>query len=157
MFDETTKQLTRAFPFVGLCFCHTMPLLYCIFASLSVRRITAQWINPDGTLAPTVIAYDIRNNRIFFVGDVNAYNVVVPYYPVSPVVSPVAFFSLVSRSKIKGRRRPFTSNQFDQLMIQQIINLCRYPDCSIVIVMDIVLISAYVVKNSILASKLEAP
>lgn len=34
----------------------------------------AQYVNPDGTTPVTVLAYDIRENRIFFTGDLNEYN-----------------------------------------------------------------------------------
>ncbi|KDR80727.1 hypothetical protein GALMADRAFT_135847 [Galerina marginata CBS 339.88] len=37
-------------------------------------KLTAQWINVDGSKPPTIIAYDIRENSIFFVGDITAYN-----------------------------------------------------------------------------------
>ncbi|RDB20819.1 hypothetical protein Hypma_012022 [Hypsizygus marmoreus] len=38
------------------------------------KEITGQWINPDKSSPATVIAYDIRANKIFFVGNIDAYN-----------------------------------------------------------------------------------
>ncbi|KAF9563125.1 hypothetical protein CPC08DRAFT_749144 [Agrocybe pediades] len=38
------------------------------------HKLTAQWINADGSKPPTVLAYDIRENEIFFVGDLAVYN-----------------------------------------------------------------------------------
>lgn len=38
------------------------------------KEITAQFINPDGSKPPTIFAYNIRNNQIFFVGDLGAWN-----------------------------------------------------------------------------------
>ncbi|KAF8966312.1 hypothetical protein BDZ97DRAFT_1808936 [Flammula alnicola] len=38
------------------------------------RQLKAQWINNDGSQPPTVIAYDVHANSIFFVGDIEAYN-----------------------------------------------------------------------------------
>jgi hypothetical protein len=40
----------------------------------STHQLTAQWINKDGSKPPTVLAYDIRQNSLFFVSDINAYN-----------------------------------------------------------------------------------
>jgi len=40
----------------------------------STKELIPQWINPDGSKAPTFIAYDSRENNVFFVGDINAYN-----------------------------------------------------------------------------------
>jgi len=37
-------------------------------------KLTAHWINDDGSKPHTTIAYDIRENSIFFVGDIAAYN-----------------------------------------------------------------------------------
>ncbi|KAF9223994.1 hypothetical protein BS17DRAFT_704198, partial [Gyrodon lividus] len=49
---------------------------------------TSHYINPDGSSANTTIVYDIVNNSIFFVGDVDAYNkaLIDPDYMVAPVV-----------------------------------------------------------------------
>jgi len=37
-------------------------------------KLTAQWINDDDSKPPTTLAYDIRENSLFFVGDIDAYN-----------------------------------------------------------------------------------
>ncbi|KAK2463522.1 hypothetical protein APHAL10511_004273 [Amanita phalloides] len=37
-------------------------------------ELTAQYINPDGSKPSTIVVYDIRENSLFFVGDVAAYN-----------------------------------------------------------------------------------
>jgi len=37
-------------------------------------ELTARYVNPDGSRPSVVIAYDIRENSIFFVGDIAAYN-----------------------------------------------------------------------------------
>ncbi|KAG6813167.1 hypothetical protein H0H92_013574 [Tricholoma furcatifolium] len=39
-------------------------------------QLTAQYINPDGSLPSTVLAYDDQANNIFFVGDIDAYNAI---------------------------------------------------------------------------------
>ncbi|KXN87410.1 hypothetical protein AN958_08841 [Leucoagaricus sp. SymC.cos] len=41
----------------------------------STKELTPQWINPDGSRPNTVIAYDIRANELFFVGDISQWNV----------------------------------------------------------------------------------
>lgn len=38
------------------------------------NELMAQYVNPDGSKPSTVIAYDIRENVLFFVGDIDAYN-----------------------------------------------------------------------------------
>jgi len=38
------------------------------------NEMTVQYVNPDGSLPNTVIAYDDRENELFFVGDLDAYN-----------------------------------------------------------------------------------
>ncbi|KAH9479371.1 hypothetical protein JR316_0007961 [Psilocybe cubensis] len=38
------------------------------------HELHAQWINEDGSRPPTILAYDIRENQLFFVGDIAAYN-----------------------------------------------------------------------------------
>ncbi|KIM44723.1 hypothetical protein M413DRAFT_442677 [Hebeloma cylindrosporum] len=40
----------------------------------TTHQLKAQWINNDGSKPPTVLAYDIRANSLFFVGDINAWN-----------------------------------------------------------------------------------
>ncbi|KAF9530431.1 hypothetical protein CPB83DRAFT_850908 [Crepidotus variabilis] len=40
----------------------------------STKQLTAQFINEDGSTPPTVFAYDIRNNNLFFTGDIAEYN-----------------------------------------------------------------------------------
>ncbi|EGN96788.1 hypothetical protein SERLA73DRAFT_184947 [Serpula lacrymans var. lacrymans S7.3] len=40
----------------------------------NTREIKAQYVNTDGTYPRTLIFYDIRENSIFFGGDINAYN-----------------------------------------------------------------------------------
>ncbi|PFH51772.1 hypothetical protein AMATHDRAFT_58239 [Amanita thiersii Skay4041] len=37
-------------------------------------ELKAQWVNPDHSKPPTILAYDIRNNVLFFTGDIDAYN-----------------------------------------------------------------------------------
>jgi len=37
-------------------------------------ELTVQYVNPDGSKPDTIIAYDIRENVLFFVGDLDAYN-----------------------------------------------------------------------------------
>ncbi|KAL4264893.1 Glycoside hydrolase family 131 protein [Pleurotus pulmonarius] len=44
------------------------------FFDPETKEITAQFINPDGSKPPTIFAYNIRNNQIFFVGDLDAWN-----------------------------------------------------------------------------------
>ncbi|KAH0582684.1 hypothetical protein J132_06454 [Termitomyces sp. J132] len=39
------------------------------------NRLTAQYINPDGSSPATVLAYDSHANTLFFVGDIDDYNV----------------------------------------------------------------------------------
>ncbi|KIK98191.1 hypothetical protein PAXRUDRAFT_31354 [Paxillus rubicundulus Ve08.2h10] len=53
----------------------------------NTKQLKAHYINPDGSSANTAIVYNIWNNSIFFVGDVDAYNKAVtdPDYLVSPV------------------------------------------------------------------------
>lgn len=46
----------------------------------------AQWINSDGSKPATYVAYDIKYNKIFLSGDVDAYNLVFNYKPASVVV-----------------------------------------------------------------------
>ncbi|KAF9454331.1 hypothetical protein P691DRAFT_809886 [Macrolepiota fuliginosa MF-IS2] len=41
----------------------------------STKELSPQWINPDGSKPSTVIAYDIRANDLFFVGDISQWNV----------------------------------------------------------------------------------
>jgi len=38
------------------------------------KELKAQYVNPDGSQPSTIIAYDIRANELFFVGDIDAYN-----------------------------------------------------------------------------------
>ncbi|KIJ20895.1 hypothetical protein PAXINDRAFT_165723 [Paxillus involutus ATCC 200175] len=54
---------------------------------LTTKQLKAYYINPDGSSADTTIAYNIWNNSIFFVGDIDAYNKAVtdPDYLVSSV------------------------------------------------------------------------
>ncbi|KAF9647195.1 hypothetical protein BDM02DRAFT_3117446 [Thelephora ganbajun] len=49
------------------------------------KKLTPQWINTDGSRPATYIAYDIKYNKIFLSGDVNAYNAVFNWKPASPV------------------------------------------------------------------------
>jgi hypothetical protein len=51
----------------------------------TTNELTAQYVNPDGTKPNTVIAYDIRANELFFVGDLVAYNVPNADTPASAV------------------------------------------------------------------------
>ncbi|KAF9466089.1 hypothetical protein BDZ94DRAFT_1234072 [Collybia nuda] len=39
------------------------------------KELKAQYINPDKSKPETIIGYDIRANRLFFVGNITAYNV----------------------------------------------------------------------------------
>ncbi|KAF5362570.1 hypothetical protein D9756_002354 [Leucocoprinus leucothites] len=41
----------------------------------STKELTPQWYNPDGSKPSTVIAYDVRANELFFVGDISQWNV----------------------------------------------------------------------------------
>jgi hypothetical protein len=47
---------------------------------------TAQWINTDGSRPATYIAYDIKYNKIFLSGDLDAYNRVYYWKGASPAV-----------------------------------------------------------------------
>jgi hypothetical protein len=38
------------------------------------NELTVQYVNPDGSQPETTIAYDIRENVLFFTGDLDAYN-----------------------------------------------------------------------------------
>jgi hypothetical protein len=38
------------------------------------RELTAHYVNPDGSTPDTTIAYDIKNNVLFFTGDLNLWN-----------------------------------------------------------------------------------
>ncbi|KAH7926018.1 hypothetical protein BV22DRAFT_1046345 [Leucogyrophana mollusca] len=51
------------------------------------NELTAHYVNPDGSPAKTTIAYNIWDNNIFFVGDIDAFNNATsdPDYLVSPV------------------------------------------------------------------------
>ncbi|KAJ3560714.1 hypothetical protein NP233_g10656 [Leucocoprinus birnbaumii] len=40
----------------------------------STMELTPQWYNPDGSKPSTTIAYDIRANELFFVGDISQWN-----------------------------------------------------------------------------------
>lgn len=40
----------------------------------NTKQVSPQWINPDGSSPTTTLAYDIRANHLFFVGDLAAYN-----------------------------------------------------------------------------------
>ncbi|KAF4610884.1 hypothetical protein D9613_006967 [Agrocybe pediades] len=40
----------------------------------STHKLTAQWINADSTTPPTILAYDVRWNALFFVSDITKYN-----------------------------------------------------------------------------------
>ncbi|TFK39802.1 hypothetical protein BDQ12DRAFT_649266 [Crucibulum laeve] len=40
----------------------------------NTKELKAQWINPDGSRPPTVLAYNIRSNALFFVSDIDAWN-----------------------------------------------------------------------------------
>ncbi|KAF8229509.1 hypothetical protein L208DRAFT_1401950 [Tricholoma matsutake] len=40
----------------------------------STKELQAQYVNPDGSKPDTVIAYSIRQNVLFFIGDLKAYN-----------------------------------------------------------------------------------
>ncbi|EDR13981.1 uncharacterized protein LACBIDRAFT_292021 [Laccaria bicolor S238N-H82] len=40
----------------------------------NTKQVSPKWINPDGSSPPTTLAYDIRENYLFFVGDLAAYN-----------------------------------------------------------------------------------
>ncbi|KAJ3504217.1 hypothetical protein NLJ89_g8053 [Agrocybe chaxingu] len=50
----------------------------------STNKVEAQWINNDGSKPPTILAYDIRNNVLFFTGSLAAYNTDNPF-PASAV------------------------------------------------------------------------
>ncbi|KAH7909553.1 hypothetical protein BJ138DRAFT_1155001 [Hygrophoropsis aurantiaca] len=54
------------------------------------NEITAHYVNPDGSTPKTTIAYNIWDNTIFFVGDIDAFNNATsdPDY----LASPVTFF-----------------------------------------------------------------
>ncbi|KAG1860706.1 hypothetical protein DFJ58DRAFT_778581 [Suillus subalutaceus] len=51
------------------------------------HELKVQYVNPDGQTAKTIIAYNIHDNTIFFVGDIGAYNAaqVHPDHHVSPI------------------------------------------------------------------------
>ncbi|KAF9784933.1 hypothetical protein BJ322DRAFT_1108411 [Thelephora terrestris] len=51
----------------------------------ATKQLTPQWVNKDGSRPATFIAYDIKYNKIFLSGDVNAYNTVYSYKPASVV------------------------------------------------------------------------
>ncbi|KAF8630154.1 hypothetical protein AX15_003104 [Amanita polypyramis BW_CC] len=40
----------------------------------NTMELSARYVNPDNSMPPTTIAYDIRENSLFFVGDIVAYN-----------------------------------------------------------------------------------
>ncbi|PPQ96274.1 hypothetical protein CVT26_005661 [Gymnopilus dilepis] len=44
------------------------------FIDPTTKKLTARWTNADGSAAPTTLVYDIRENSLFFVGDIDAYN-----------------------------------------------------------------------------------
>ena len=53
---------------------------------------SAQWINTDGSRPKTYIAYDIKYNKIFLTGDINAYNTVYNWKPAFVVVRSCSLF-----------------------------------------------------------------
>ncbi|KAF8159454.1 hypothetical protein B0H34DRAFT_703569 [Crassisporium funariophilum] len=40
----------------------------------TTQKLSAQWINADGSKPLTILAYNIRSNALFFVGDIDAHN-----------------------------------------------------------------------------------
>ncbi|KAI0073513.1 hypothetical protein K474DRAFT_1710642 [Panus rudis PR-1116 ss-1] len=50
----------------------------------TTKELTPHWVNPDGSVAETVIGFDIRNNAIVLTGDIAAYNA-HNTWPVTPV------------------------------------------------------------------------
>ncbi|KAF9038436.1 hypothetical protein BJ165DRAFT_387077 [Panaeolus papilionaceus] len=51
----------------------------------TTKKLTALWINEDGSEITAQLGYDVRANALFFVSDVDAYNMAIPYYPISAV------------------------------------------------------------------------
>jgi len=54
----------------------------------TTMQLKVHYVNPDGSTANTIIAYNNHVNSIIFIGDVDAYNAAHP----NDLVSPVTFY-----------------------------------------------------------------